>query len=314
MCDIIICDSGIVKNQTDYVKTYDVGYGTYDTHGHGSSLIEIVHKINKELKIASIRILDENNEGNVEGLILALDKCLELDAKVICLALSIDQSIIENGELEEAIEDVYNSGKIVVAALQNRATYSIPAGYKEVIGVKAVEITEGNSHFYYLNEKIQCALPIEDFYWKSIRDEYGRLGGNSVACALAAEHVANIVKKKEDISFYNIEKLLTKQFANDLNYFSLFDIQNVDTKEKTQISKTINDIDKVFGIDDSDGLIISKMKNFYQFKEYLRELENRGFSINNNTFIRKRNVFSVDSLANYLAKQKKCGDTANDKK
>ena len=211
MCEIIFCDSGIAVNQTDYIKTYDVGFGTYDTHGHGSSLTKLVHSINNNIKLSSIRVLDEKNEGSLEGLIMALEKCMELDAKVICLALSIDQSITENDDLRDMVRDVYESGKIIVAALQNRAEYSIPAGFEDVIGVKSCQIMEESSAFWHPNEKIQCTLPVEDFFWKSLGEEYVRLGGNSVACAFMAEHVADVLKENDNLSFGEISNLFSMQ-------------------------------------------------------------------------------------------------------
>ncbi len=304
MCEIIFCDSGIAVNQTDYIKTYDVGFGTYDSHGHGSSLTKLVHSINNIINLSSIRVLDEKNEGSLEGLILALEKCLELDARVICLALSIDQSVTENDELKDMVKDVYKSGKIIVAALQNRAEYSIPAGYKDVIGVKACPIMGESSAFWHPNEKIQCTLPMEDFFWKSLGEEYIRLGGNSVACAFMAEHVADTLKENGNLSFGEISNLLSMQRSADLNYYKLFNIGICDCEEETTIEEIIRTIDKEFGIDDSDDLIISKMTSFKQFKDYIKELERKGLEINRKTLIRKRNVFDVDSLVGYLAYQK----------
>ncbi len=304
MCEIIFCDSGIAVNQTDYIQTYDVGYGTYDTHGHGSSLTKLVHSINNNINLSSIRVLDEKNEGSLEGLILALEKCLELDAKVICLALSIDQSITENDDLEEMIKDVYKSGKIVVAALQNRADYSIPAGFKEVIGVKTCMIEEVQTVLWQPGEKIQCTLPMEDFFWKSLGEEYVRLGGNSVACAFMAEHVARLLNEDAGLSFEEIGNILSKQRVTDLNYYDLFNSGNRDCEEETMIEDVVREVDKDFGIDDSDDLIISKMTSFKQFKDYIKELERRGLEINRRSLIRKRNVFDVDSLVGYLAYQK----------
>ena len=291
-------------NQTDYIKTYDVGFGTYDTHGHGSSLTKLVHSINYNIKLSSIRILDGKNEGSLEGLIIALEKCLELDAKVICLALSIDRSIIENDDLKEMIKDVYDSGKIMVAALQNRAEYSIPAGYKEVLGVKACEMQQTSFSFCHPKEKLQIMLPMEDFFWKSISEEYVRLGGNSVACAFMAEHVADMLRDNDSLSLDEIENILSKQNVTDLNYFGLFNIKHADRAKEVLIEEIIRNVDKEFGIDDSDDLIIGKITSFKQFKDYIKELEKRGFNINKRTLIRKRNVFDVDSLIDYLAYQK----------
>ena len=75
-------------------------------------------------------------------------------------------------------------------------------------------------------------------------------------------------------------------------------------KEETMIEDVVREVDKDFGIDDSDDLIISKMTSFKQFKDYIKELERRGLEINRRSLIRKRNVFDVDSLVGYLAYQK----------
>lgn len=304
MSEIIFCDSGISKDQNEYVQAYDIGYGIYDANGHGTSLISLVHKINKNIELESIKILDKNNEGSLEGLINALNKCLELDSRVICLALSIDNTITTNNELQEVVKKVRDSGKVIVAALHNEAMYSIPAGYQEVIGVKTRRISANQLQFYDVTQAIQCEIPLETFFCKSLDGNFVKFGGNSVACAFFAEHIASIIKTNEGYHLSDIEKIVAKQEIQDIKYYRYFDYISIHSEQEDNIRDTISKVNKKCNIYAPDGYILTRFRNLEHLNYYLKELEKNDLFINERTFLRRYDLQSVSTLTNYFMIQK----------
>ena len=303
MSKIIFCDSGISKEQSGYVESYDIGYGVYDENGHGTSLIDLVHRINEKIEFKSIKMLDENNEGTLDGLINALNKCIEMDGSVICLALSIDGTINENKELQETVERVVERGKIIVAALHNEASYSIPAGFRNVIGVKTIGISSKTTRFYDVTQPIQCELPTENFFCKSLDGEYVKFGGNSVACAFFAEHIASILKNNKEYRLPEIQTCVAGQKITDVEYYSFFDYLVTHSEHEYEIRKKIMDVTKQCNLDQFDNHILMAIKSMRHLNHYLKELEKNGLEINKKTFLRKYDLQTVSTLTNYFMVQ-----------
>lgn len=303
MSEIIFCDSGVSKEQSAYVQTFDAGYGVWDENGHGTSLIDLVHNINKEIKIRSIKILDEKNEGTLEGLMDVLEKCIELEGTVICLALSIDEAITANRELQETVNRVINSGKIIVAALHNEASYSIPAGFSDVIGVKTVGISSNLMQFYDITQPIQCKLPTENFFCKSLGGDYVKLGGNSVACAFFAEHVASILNKNGEYCLSEIQELVARQKITDVKYYKYFDYLETHSEHENEIRNIIKKVNNEYNINQFDDHILMEIRSLKQLNSYLKELENNGLKINRRTFLRKFDLQNISTLTNYFMVQ-----------
>lgn len=302
MSEIVFCDSGVSLEQMGYVQSYDIGYGIYDENGHGSSLIGLVHKINNRIRLKSIKILNKNNEGSLDGVINALRKCMDLDSRIICLALSVDNSVTMNIELEKIVEQIKSKGKIIIAALYNGDTFSIPAGYQQVIGVKAREIWDVQTYFYDEVRSIQCELPIEDFFWKSFNGDYVKMGGNSVACAFFSEHIASVYDNKM-YQLSEIQKIVTRQTVEKLGYYRYFDYLSMHSNQDSKIIHIICSAIHDYNIDISDGNILVKFKNLKQLSSYLNELERKGLKINKRTFLRKYDLQNVRTMTNYFLVQ-----------
>lgn len=304
MNSIIICDSGVSSSQMNYIQPIDIGYGIYDTNGHGSELTRLIHIINSDLNILSIKILDENNCGTLEGLISALRECLKHDVCVICLALSLESEIEDNKELREVVNELESKGKVIVAALHNGNEYSVPAGFHNVIGVKSGERFSLLSAFYDKDKKIQCTIPLETFFGESVDGRYEKLRGNSVACALFAEHVATIIAQIKQSNLHVLEAIFEKQLVSDLKYFGFFDSYHLVSDLSGEIIKSINVVNELCNINSENGDILININSMQKLSFYLQNLKRIELEINKRTFLRRNDLENVKTLADYFLIQK----------
>ena len=90
-----------------------------------------------EAKILSI-VISENNEAKVDALIEGVEYAIEKDVDIINISATMLQN---DSKLEQAINDAYNKGIIIVAAAGNNlyGVNTYPAAYENVISVNSVD-------------------------------------------------------------------------------------------------------------------------------------------------------------------------------
>lgn len=200
--DIVICDSGISSWQRPYAKNL-YGISGRDRHGHGTQLAEVIHMINKEALVGSIRILDEKKECTLDTMIKGLILCQKCDAKIVVLALAIDCDR-EIPVLREIIDELLEQGKIVVCSTRNGACESLPASYKGVLGVRRESYTKFDK-----DECIQLKIDIPNVMCQNKDRQISVFAGNSMACAYVAAKLS-LIDNIEKLTIADIEKLLEK--------------------------------------------------------------------------------------------------------
>lgn len=298
--DVIICDSGKSIYQDD-VKFVDVGNGFIDENGHGTKIINLIKLISPVTKIISIKILNRKNECNLEELLLALNKCNHIDAKVICLPLSIDKEKY-NYELEESINNLYNNGKVIVCAKHNRMNNSIPARFRSTIGVQNGKYK--NFKFYNTKNEIQCRILQNNAIVKSIDGKYSRISGNSLACALFTSHVINTIQKTKIYDFKKLEDIFNDENIDNLEFNKYFNKSNQDLdlqkyeyyKEKIyHITNCVDSYDKF-----DKFSLFNYIKTVKELNIFINDLERNGIIVNNNTILTIEDFRSIDEMIKYL--------------
>ncbi len=301
---VVLCDSGISNNQKKFVKVIDIGYGWKDENGHGTKVIDVMQKY-CDTSIISIKILDKNNSCYLNNLIEALNACLYLTEKVICLPLSIDSNIYNN-QIKKIINKLFKQGKVIVSSLHNKMNFSLPAGLPNVIGVKIVKRNSKLTKFYNSKNFIQCTLPVNLIIYKSLENEYSIFGGNSLACAFFTSHIVNILKNNKISKFKELENYLEKQFLSDLNFLhyknSLLNYDN--------IFKNISKINLKLNIGNNITPFYNVFSDAEQLFAYLKELEKVGLHINAKTFLKLEDLENLNKLVQYFCLQ---GDNINEK-
>lgn len=249
--DIVVCDSGVSQRHIDIVD--NLGKGSYlDENGHGSQIIDTIFTIDDSVKIGAIKILDGNKEGSLEELIDALRRCVNIDTKVILLAIALDTDI-ECSDLEEVINKLHNQNKVIVSAVFNGKEKSIPAIYPTVIGVK-MDYYMGKSYEFDNKREIQCILSIDQIVCEALDGKFRSFSGNSLSATVLAAVYASMLKTGIMSNQLQLEDFFYDKYIRQ--FFQL----NVVNKENK----------KVLGILDKLGY---KKNNLYEEMKGLEQVD-----------------------------------------
>ena len=127
-----------------------------------------------------------------------------------------------------------------------------------------------------------------------------KFGGNSVACAFFAEHIASILKYNREYRLPEIQALVAGQKVTDVKYYKFFDYLEIHSEYEFEIRNTIKKVNKECNMDQLDDHILMGIRNLKHLNHYLKELEKNGLEINKRTFLRKYDLQNVSTLTNYF--------------
>ncbi len=293
---IIICDSGIPKYLENTIEVIDIGMGVLDEHGHGTNIINMLREINPCVNIKSIKVLDKNKSSDLSVFLKALDACKSFQECVVLLSLSIDK-VDECSELENAINELVECGKIIVASKHNRQSRSIPSRYRNVIGVEAHE----QAPFVIVDglDETQCKLKKNIIFVKNHMNVYSTLSGNSLLAPLVALMINHLLYDEQEPG---IDQILRSLSTNDASDF-------IERRFNGPLENISMDIEKVKGIILnvlSDNNIELKedvfIENFDQpsLAKFLGHEGLSEFTINKKSFLRLEDLESLNAFAAYL--------------
>lgn len=140
--------------------------GAQDETGHGTHVAGIVAAVANNgigvagvapgAKLLPVRVLDEDEEGTIEQIAAGIDYATDRGAKVINLSLGFDPLDDVSGRglgvfapIEEAIEDAWERGAVIVVAAGNDTLpiCTSPASYPKVVCVGATDQFDLISYF-----------------------------------------------------------------------------------------------------------------------------------------------------------------------
>lgn len=215
---IVIIDSGIDINEK-YLKGYikkDIGY-RFDSNYkiinelnpmvrnmHGTLIAKTIKYICNDVEFISINILDENLRGDSTKLMKALDEALIFNPHIVHLSLGLTK-FKYFFLLKKYIKRLNDNNVIVVSAANNEGRRSYPAYYKDVVGVKGLDISDDS--FYHCGRFFCASLFLPQF----IIDEnemYKTIQGNSISAAYITGHISNIIMKSNLINNNDIVQCL----------------------------------------------------------------------------------------------------------
>ncbi|WDV46273.1 hypothetical protein PV797_00930 [Clostridiaceae bacterium M8S5] len=300
---VIICDSGIDTRFSDNIQTIDMGLGWKDEHGHGSQIAEINKSLLDYHCFTSIKLLNKNNECNLEMLLNVLDELNQIEFDIVCLALAIqddDISGLLKNELNKKINNLLNSGKIIISALHNRKEKSYPASLKGVFGVRLIE-PENEGICYDPTRDIQFEVPLEPIICQSLDNAYHSFSGNSMGAAVALAHVCKVLEK-QDISYFKKSHKALKYVNNNILFGKVIDIgRSVCRNEMTIKEKIMVANNRIFN--DNSNHILNRMKDYDSLNNYITTLDELGLQINTNYYLRFSDLQNIESLTKYFLGQ-----------
>ena len=144
-CFIFIMSLSFVVKERLSMFFYDDGR---DQVGHGQKMADIITLINPDVKILSIKALNDSGVGNISDVYAAIQVAIEKKVKVINLsisALKTQDSMI----IEEAIKEAIAQGIVVVGAAGNNGidatlTFVLLTNSEYLIG----QVGDSRAYFY----------------------------------------------------------------------------------------------------------------------------------------------------------------------
>jgi len=297
----VIIDSGVSDCQK-HVNTIDVGCGTTDENGHGTQIVNVVSKIVPFAQLSSIRILNKNNECSLQDLIDALRACIDINADVLCISMTLESNY-NSAELKRIVNQLANKNTIIVAPLHNRLSYGIPAVYKHVIGVQTAPTLPQKNRFYFNHSRIQARIPLVGIVCESINNSYRFFSGNSCACAFFFAELVSAMKVKNVDNIPNINCIYKNlMFSDTYIYRYLYsddfaaDDGSLDSIRHCIVNALAEQRQSLY----NNNVLYDLISDITLF---VNSLETSGLSINNSAFLRIDTLSSIDLLAKYLLMQ-----------
>ena len=211
---IAVIDDGIFPQSVNLsVKNYLVQNGIVKVIdglniaplSHGSICAKIIEKyVNCDVSIIGIQILNEDDTGLLDDLIVALKWCHENDVRVINLSCGLSGQV-ETNDLLEICQKLHNDGVEIVAAQNNNGALTYPACFPCVTSVEQRNYQTNYLDWYRISDiyaEGEHLLTHGDTAFYSVKC-------NSFACAYASAHIINKLLDLNNDTEYPSDMFLT---------------------------------------------------------------------------------------------------------
>lgn len=291
-------------NDNGFIEYIDKNYIQVDSHGTICTAIFYKFLKNSYIEFVSIIILNSiTKKGNIQQLIYALKWCAENEVDIINCSFGTIQ-YTDFSVIKDIVNQMTVKGIIIVAAMNNNNTYSLPACLNGVIGVK--------HNFFYHNGLYKLRwYPFDDIeimtsgvhqLCKKSNEIFISPAVNSYAAPVITGAVLDIIHENGKLSFNeillklqdkaktvigNYVPQLTPYIWNiyDKQYDKMYDYNECSNIIKKYLKFNTNEIDipilNIYG-DNNDvsiGFILllsEKLKNnnyYYVITEFIYELK-----------------------------------------
>ena len=221
---VAILDSGVDRYHSNLsglsFSEIDLLGGSSSAKGHGTAVASIIAGndsgqmgLSPSASILSIRVLNENGEGDsftvAKGIVEAVDR----GARVINLSLGGNGGSMV---LKNAVDYAHENGAIIVAAVGNEGVgeVSYPAKFDHVIGVTSVDAMGRQSSFANYGEEVDIAAPGVGVFSAWDNEEFVSFSGTSTAAAFVSGAIAAEVSKNPSLQNNEIINLIY-DYANE---------------------------------------------------------------------------------------------------
>lgn len=210
---IAVLDSGIDRGNTipkGYHNITDEDTAPWyfeDMTGHGTSVSGIIQNIVPNAEIYSVKVLDSENKTQLSKVVEGIYWCIENDIKVINMSFgTLQYSKI----LEQAVDDAYKAGIIMVASAGNKDEQGIdyPAAFEKVISVGAVDSQGEKTEESSKGKGLDIMAPGKQVVSDGLYGTNIVVGGTSIATPHVTGAVALILQKNVEVSPNFVKELL----------------------------------------------------------------------------------------------------------
>ncbi|MFD1848823.1 S8 family serine peptidase [Oceanobacillus bengalensis] len=226
--NIAVIDTGI-SNHPDLkiaggVSTVDYTSEWSDDNGHGTHIAGVIGAKNDGhgvvgvapgANLYSVKALNQNGEGQLEDVLRAIRWSIENNMDIINLSIGTG---FESTLLEEAINEAYAEGILIVAASGNESvpdSVVYPAKFENVIGVSAVDGRLNLTPFSSYGQEVEFTAPGFSIVSTFIDGAYGIANGTSQAAAHVTGMLALLKEKYPDMTNEELREMLV-QHSQDI--------------------------------------------------------------------------------------------------
>ena len=172
----------------------DISLIFQDLTGHGTGIASIIagneegaiQGVNPNAQLYSVKVLDEENRAPLSRIIQGIYWCMEHDMDIINMSFGTTSY---SRAFEQAVEDAYEAGILMVAAAGNETgSVEYPAAFEEVMAVAATAPDGQISDFSNTGEELDVAAPGEKIRVAGFFNGHVVTHGTSIA----VPHVAGV--------------------------------------------------------------------------------------------------------------------------
>lgn len=192
--------------------------GTYSAHGTAvagliASTDPFAPGIAPGSEILSVRVLNENGQGDAFTLAQGIIAAVNEGARVINMSLG---SYSDSRVLRQAVDYAYGNGVVLVAAAGNEGMGQLtyPAAYSTVIGVNAVDANGNRTPFSNYGQGLDIAAPGYQVHALWEDQGYVFFDGTSASAPLVAGMAARLLQSGAATSPAEVQTLI-RDYAND---------------------------------------------------------------------------------------------------
>ncbi len=213
---VALLDTGVDETHPDLVERTLRGYNfvddnadTTDLNSHGTACAGIivgsarneggVSGVAPAAYLLPVKVMNNEGKGEsfavIEGIVYAVDR----GAKVISLSIG---TLGDSKILREAIDYAIRNGAVVVAAAGNEGAENVllPAGYKQVVCVAAVDGEMNRAPFSNYGDAVDIVAPGVGVYTTAPDGSYMHFSGTSAAAPFAAAALAALMSENPRLS------------------------------------------------------------------------------------------------------------------
>lgn len=213
---VAVIDSGvnlINENILTGINIIDGNTNIEDKTSHGTSVTELILKVNPNIQIVPIKIVNDSEYANESDVIKALKYALNENVDIINISLGINKN---SAELDEILNKCFeNNIAIVSSAGNNSGELMYPAANEKVFSVIARDIN--NIDVIFSNKSLKKSYSAPGVHIKI--DDSNYVNGTSFACSFITGVISIIKEYKKDISLEKISDLM-QQSSIDSNKYS----------------------------------------------------------------------------------------------
>lgn len=201
--DVAILDTGIDYDHPDLVdniaggvdytgqRRRDGSTGSYrwnDMNGHGTHCAGVVAASNNDFgtvgvapgaNLWAIKVLGDDGSGYVSDVIQGLQWCTDKGIEVASMSFGAEE---HSQSLQEACDEAYAAGMLLVAAAGNGGSVIYPAAYDSVIAVSATNASDSIAGFSSIGSEVEISAPGVNIYSTYKDGGYATGSGTSMAC------------------------------------------------------------------------------------------------------------------------------------